>query len=192
MPPMLSRVVFQSERSFAYNGGGGVCFTNQDVEVQTLLVAANATHPADLSTLVDAPETARIRIAHDDGWAPPAMTVMEQSLTGQFFPDMGLFTTNWTVVEICFDAPVALSSLTFGNSAGAPGWDRFWRGEIRGIVAFDAPLGDEDVRKGVASFLALRGGFPGSPYQATYAQRKAAIEAGLNSGVDWATVIIIK
>jgi hypothetical protein len=187
-----SRVVFQSERSSDFSGGGPVCFTNQPSPlVQTIMLAVRA-DPADLATLVDAPETARLRIARGDGWALPGMTPMERQLTGQFLSDTGLFTTSWMVVEICFDSPAALSSLRFGNSAGPPEWDRLWKGEIRGVVCLDAPLEDEDTRQGLASFLALRGGFPGYPYQATYAQRKAAIEAGLKSGVDWATLIIVR
>ena len=189
-----SRVVFQSARSFAFNGGGPICFTNvPDVEVQTVMLAVRA-DPADLATLVDAPETARLRIAQTEGWTPPGMTPTEQSLTGQFLdPWTGDFFTDWLVAEITFDAPVALASLRFGNSAGRPEWDRVWRGGIKGIVCFNAPLDSEDVRAGVANWLALRGQFgKGHPYAATPAQRQAAIEAGLKSSVDWVTVIVIR
>jgi hypothetical protein len=156
--------------------------------VQTLMLAAKATDAVDLATLIDAPETARIRVVQDD-WLMPPVTATEQSLTGQFFSTVGQFISDWIVVEISFDCQIPLSSLRFGNSAGRAAWNRYWRGEIRGVVAFNTPPCD-DVRAGTSSLLALRGGFGG--YKATYAQRKAAVGAGLNYGVDWATVIIIR
>ena len=183
--PGQGRVVFQSLPAFS--GGDAVNFTN-DILVRTVMLAA-AGEAADLATLVDVTspgsmEAARLRMARE-GWAVPPMSAMEAALTAQFVPDQ------WQVLEVDLGAPVPLASLFFGDTAGRPEWLRQWRGEIRGIVCFDAPP-DSDVRAGVANWLALRGGFPGYPYQATHAQRKAAAEAGLNYGVDWATVIIVR
>ena len=186
-----SRVVFQS--SLAFSGGAPVCFTNPPgTSVQTILLATKAA-PADLATLIDAPEAARIRVAQYDGWILPAMSAVEQSLTGQLTTGTGEFTDRGVVVEVCFQNPVPLASLTFGDSGVRPEWGRLWRGEIKGVVCFDAPLDNEDVRAGVSNWLALRGKFEkGHPYAATSAQRQAALEAGLKSGVDWATVIVIR
>ena len=51
----------------------------------------------------------------------------------------------------------------------------------------DAP---ETARLRIANYLALRGRFTG--YPATTAQRQAAIAAGLNYGIVWGTIIIVK
>jgi len=173
-------VVFQT--NLVFNGGGPVCFTNQDVEVTTIMLATKAA-ATNLATLIDAPETARIRVAQD-GWLTPPMTAMEQSVTEQIKPE-----GEWRIIEIDFEVPVLLSSLTFGDSGVRSEWLRYWRGEVKGIVAFNTPP-SQDVRKGVSSLLAIRGGFGG--YTSTYAQRKAAVAAGLNYGVDWATLIILR
>jgi len=149
--------------------------------VQAVMLAAIG-DAADLATLIDAPETARIRIVQE-GYAEPAMTAMEQSVTAQFTP------AQWLVAEVDFGAPVPLGELFFGNTAGPSQWERVWQGEIAEIVAFSAPPG-ADVRAGVANYLAVKGKFYGHP--ATSAQRQAAIEAGLNYGLVWGTVIIVK
>jgi hypothetical protein len=158
------------------------------------MLSAIADAAADLATLMDvtAPysqETARIRIA-EAGWALPEMTAAEQALTGQFISGTGGFISDrWLVIAIDLESPVPLDELHFGDTAGRAAWQRVWQGGIGGVVCFDAPP-DEDVRSGVAAFLALRGGFGG--YKATPAQRQAAIGAGLNYGIDWATVIIVR
>ena len=182
-------MVFQSSPGFSA-GGAPVRFTSlPGTRVQTVMLAAQAGSPADLATLIDAPETARLRTARDGGWAFPEMTEMEQSLTAQFFPGQGGFISGWVVTEVTFGAPVPLEALRFGGSAGRPEWGRGWWGAIAEAVCFDAPPG-VDVRAGVANYLALRWKFGGHP--ATPAQRKAAIAAGLNYGVDWATIISIR
>jgi hypothetical protein len=180
LPSAPSRVVFQSAITTT---NFPVCFTNPPgAAVQTIMLSTRA-DAADLATLVDAPETARIRVAQDDGWTLPEMSAVEQSLTAQFVP------AQWLVAEVDFEQPVPLDSLRFGDTAGRPEWGRRWLGEIKGVVCFDAPPG-ADVRAGAASWLAVRGKFGG--YPSTHAQRQAAVEAGLNYGVDWATVIIIR
>jgi len=157
-------------------------FTNNpDTLVQTVMLAAVG-DAADLATLVDAPETARIRIAAE-GCAAPRMTPLEQSLTTQFVP------AQWFVAEIDFECPVPLGSLAFGDTAGRPLWMRGWQGEIAEAVCFGVPPCG-DVRAGVANYLAVRWGFHG--YRATHAQRQAAIGAGLNYGLVWGTVIIVR
>ena len=192
-----ARVVFQADLSAAFASGAPVCFTNEpDTLVRFIMIAAMADAPADLATLVDVTvpyswETARIRAAPEGG-PPPRMTAAEASLTGQFLSWAGQFEAGqWRVAEIAFDAPVPLHALHFGNSAGLAEWQRHWRGAIKGVVCFGAPPGT-DVRAGVANFLALRGGFPGFPYKATPAQRQAAIDAGLNHGLAWSTIITVR
>ena len=155
--------------------------TNGTAAVQTVLLSTQA-DAADLATLVDAPETARIRIAQEGG-VMPDMTAMEQSLTAQFKP------AQWMVAAIGFADPVALEDLLFGDTAGRPDWERAWQGEIAYVVCLDGPC-DNDLLAGVASYIALQGKFGG--YPATPAQRKAALAAGLKHGVDWATVIIVR
>ena len=174
------QVVFQA--AFPPAPDYPVCFTNNPgLLVQTVMLAVIG-DAADLATLIDAPETARLRIV-PDGAAEPAMTAQERSLTAQFVP------AQWLVAEVDFDAPVPLGSLFFGDTAGRPLWERGWQGGIAGIVCFDAPP-DADVRAGVANYLSLRGEFRG--YPATYAQKKAAIAAGLNYGLVWGTLIIVR
>ena len=171
-----SRVVFQSAL-----GTLPVSFAGSETPVSTIMLAAIG-DAADLATLADAPETARIRIVQE-GEAEPLMTAMEQSLTAQFVP------AQWLVAEVDFTAPVPLGALLFGDTAGRPLWGRGWQGEIAEIVCFDAPPG-ADVRAGVANYLAVKGKFYG--YRATPAQRQAAIAAGLNYGLAWGTLIIVR
>jgi hypothetical protein len=181
------RVVFQS--ALPSSGGAPVCFTNQpDTSVQTIMLATQA-DAADLATLIDctvphAMEFARLRVVHE-GIYMPEMSAMEQSLTGQFEPG------RWQVIAVDFPDPVPLDALHFGNSAGRPAWQREWRGAIKEVVCFSTPP-CENIRAGTANYLAVRWGFAGYPYTATPAQRQAAIEAGLNYGVAWGTVIIVK
>jgi hypothetical protein len=159
-----------------------VCFTNlAGVTVRTVMLVVRGA-PADLATLADSPEPARLRIA-PEGYPAPAMTAAERALTE------GLTPGRWQIVELDFAQPVELSSLFFGGSAGRPGWLRNWRGEIAEAVCFDAPPGG-DVRAGVAGYLSLRWGFRGHP--TTPAQRAAAISAGLHYGIVWGSVFILK
>ena len=151
------------------------------VAVQTLILAARG-DPADLATLVDAPATARLRIAPAGG-QEPEMSASERSLTAQFLPG------RWLNAGIDFETPADLPGLFFGGSSGRPEWSRNWRGEIAEIVGFDTPP-DADVRAGVANYLAIRWGFGG--YPATPEQRQAAIAAGLDCGFVWGTVFIVK
>ncbi|MEI7901196.1 MAG: hypothetical protein WCK89_13165 [bacterium] len=159
-----------------------VCFADTaTVTVQTLILVTRGA-AADLATLTDAPESARLRITAAEG-QEPEMSGPERLLTEQFLPD------RWLTVGIDFETPADLPGLFFGGSAGRPEWFRNWRGEIAEIVGFDTPP-DADVRAGVANYLSLRWGFGGHP--ATSAQRQAAINAGLHYGNVWSTLLILK
>jgi hypothetical protein len=188
-PPEPPRVVFQS--AVPANGGAPVSFTNENISVQTVMLATKAT-AADLATLIDVTvpysrEVARLRVAHG-GMPAPRMTAAERQLTGQFGPgDWG----EWRVVLIEFQDPVPLDALHFGNSAGRAAWMRGWGGPVKEIVCFSAPP-CEDIRAGTCNYLAIRWGFAGHPYTATLAQRQAAIDAGLKYGVAWSTLIMIR
>jgi hypothetical protein len=162
-------------------GGAGpgipspVCFTNAPgISVRTVILAARGS-AADMATLIDAPETARLRTASDEWWPGLETTAAERSLTERFLPGP------WQVVEADFGAAVNLARLSFGGSSGHPGWLRNWRGEIAEIVCFGAPP-DGNVRAGVAHYLALRWGIAGVP-PAAPAQREAAVSAGLHYGL---------
>jgi len=182
------RVVFQSP--LAFSGGAPVNFTNPPgILVQTIMLATKA-DAADLATLMDVTdpysmEFARLRFAAAGGGAAPEMSATEQSLADQFEPG------TWRVVALDLPDPVPLDALHFGNSAGRAAWQRGWRGAIKEVVCFSAPP-NGDIRAGTANYLAVRWRFAGWPYTATPAQRQAAIDAGLNYGVVWATVIIVK
>jgi hypothetical protein len=193
MPSLPSRVVFQAKPDF--NGGAPVNFTNENIFVQTVMLATKTETATDLATLVDVTvpysrEVARLRVAHE-GVSAPRMTAAERQLTGQFFSDTGQFTTGWVVVEITFGAPVPLDALHFGNTAGRAAWQRGWGGPVREVVCFNTPPCG-DVRAGVGNYLAVRWGFAGYPYTATLAQRQAAVDAGLNYGVAWGTLILVR
>lgn len=159
-----------------------VRFTNRpNATVQTVILAmrGNATN---LATLVDSPVTARLRIAAD-GCPVPDMTSAERVLTEALTPGW------WQISEVDLDQPAPLADLFFGGSAGRPGWLRNWRGEIAEAIGFNTPPG-EDVRAGVANYLAIRWGTGGHP--ATARQRQAAIDAGLDYGCAWGTLFIFK
>ena len=159
-----------------------VCFTNApNAAVQTVILAVRGS-AAELATLADAPETARIRIAAD-GDPEPDMTDAERALTESLTPGQ------WQVAEIDFDEPASLDGVFFGGSAGRPEWLRNWRGEIAEVVGFSTPP-DGDVRAGVANYLAIRWGIGG--YPASAEQRQAAIGAGLNCGHVWGTILFFK
>jgi hypothetical protein len=176
-----ARVVFQS---VAGGMGFPLYFADpQGVMVQTVMIATRAS-AADLATLADAPETARIRVAREGG-ALPGMTAAEEALTAQFRPG------EWMAAEIDFADPVPLGSLAFGDTAGLGEWGRRWPGEIAEGVCFGAPP-SADVRAGVANYLAVRWKFAGGQYRATAAQRQAAMGAGLNYGLAWGTFIIVR
>ena len=185
--PGPPRVVFQSDVPYAGAGGGAVCFTDAPNAFVRSVILATKADAADLATLVDvtAPysvETARIRVVQEGG-ALPEMTGMEASLTTQFAPGQ------WRVIALDFGGPLPLDALHFGDSAGRAEWQRAWGGAIAEAVCLDAPPG-ADILAGTANYLSLRWKFGGHP--ATPAQRKAAIAAGLNYGVDWATIISIR
>jgi hypothetical protein len=171
--------------SFGGTGPGvpsPVCFTNlPEVSVQTVVLATRGS-AVDLATLVDAPETARLRIA-PDGFPAPGMTAAERVLTE------GLIPGQWQIAEIDFSGPAPLASLFFGGTAGRPEWQRNWRGEIAEIVCFGTPP-NADVRAGVANYLSIRWGVGGHP--ATPAQRTAAVATGLRYGLVWGTSVILK
>jgi len=159
-----------------------VCLTNAtNAAVQTVVLAVRG-NAADLATLVDAPVTARIRIAAE-GCPEPDMTAAERALTVSLTPGQ------WQVAEVDFDLPAGLPEVFFGGSAGRPEWLRNWRGEIAEVVAFNTTP-DEDARAGVANYLAVRWGIGGYPANAR--QRQAAIDAGLNYGSTWGTLLFFK
>jgi hypothetical protein len=160
-----------------------VCFTNfPGVAVHAVILVTRG-GAADLATLVDAPEPARLRFA-PAGWPAPAMTASERALTERFVPGQ------WQATGVDLDRLVPLEALFFGGSAGRPEWRRNWRGEIAEIVCFDAPPGG-DLAAGVAHYLALRWGIAGVP-PATPAQRAAAVNAGLRRGLAWSSLFFIK
>lgn len=166
----------------ATNPASPVCFSGTEaVTVQTLMIAARG-EAADLATLVDAPETARLRLIHDGG-QPVATSAVEQSLTDQFIPQQ------WQLVAVDFGTPAPLAGLFFGGTAGRPAWDRRWRGELAEVVGFSAPP-DAELRAGVANYLSIRWGLGSHP--ATPEQRAAAISAGLRYGLVWGSVLIVK
>ena len=160
-----------------------VRFTNMPgVVAQTVILAARG-GLADLATLVDGPETARLRAA-PEGSPEPEMTGMERALTDALLPGQ------WQVIEVDFAQPADLSALFFGGSAGRPAWRRNWRGEIAEAVVFDVPPGG-DVRAGVANYLAIRWGAGARP--ATPEQRAAAVAAGLrHGGIVWRSALFLK
>ena len=159
-----------------------VCFTGAtNAAVQTVILAVRGS-ATNLATLADAPETARLRIAAE-GDPVPDMTAAERALTESLTPDQ------WQVAEIDFDEPANLAVVFFGGSAGRPEWLRNWRGEIAEAVGFSTSP-DGDVRAGVANYLSIRWGFGGHPANAQ--QRQAAINAGLNSGHVWGTILFFK
>lgn len=177
--PTLSALSFTGN---ATNTASPVCFSNTEtVTVQTLMLATRG-DAADLATLADAPETARLRLV-SDGSLQTEPGPVEQSLTQQFVPEQ------WQIVAVDFDAPVYLAGMTFGGSAGRPEWCRNWRGEISEIVGFDR-LPDADIRAGVANYLAIRWSL--ASYPASPGQRLAAINAGLDYGLVWGSVLFFK
>ena len=160
-----------------------VCFPNAaEVTVQTLMLVTRG-DAADLATLADAPEPARLRLV-SDGSRQTEPNAAELALTRQFVPQ------RWQVVAVDFGSPASLPEIFFGGTAGRPVWDRGWRGEIAEIVGFDTPP-DADVRAGVANYLSIRWGLaprhPASP-----AQRQAAIDAGLAYGLVWGSVLLLR
>lgn len=180
--PVTSELESLSFDGCVTNVPSPVCFPGAtNITVQTLMLAARG-DSADLATLADAPETARLRIAAE-GAQEPEMTEAERSLTEQFQPD------RWLTVGIDLETPTNLPALFFGGSAGRPEWSRNWRGEIAEIVGFSTPP-SADVRAGVANYLSIRWGFGGHP--ATPEQRQAAIDAGLDYGRTWGSVILIR
>ena len=162
------------------------CMTN--ITVSTVMLAARGSL-ADLATLIDAPETARLRVMPEWCPEPPDITMIERALTEAVTPGRWEEPGRWKVLEVDFAEPAELSELFFGGAAGRPDWLRNWRGEIAELVAFDAPP-DGATRAGVANYFSIRWGFGG--YPATSAQRTAAIAAGLNYGIVWGSVLILK
>lgn len=160
--------------------------TNTTASTVMLVARGNV---ADLATLIDAPETARLRVVPAWFPEPPDMTALEHALTEAVTPEPWEEPDRWKMLEVDFEESADLAGLFFGGTAGDSDWLRGWRGEIAELVAFDVPP-DGDTRAGVANYLAVRWGFGG--YPATFAQRDAARAAGLNSGIVWGSVIIIK
>jgi len=177
--PKLSALSFAGN---ATNPASPVCFSNTEtVTVQTLMLATRG-DAADLATLVDAPETARLRLV-SDGSRQTEPGAVEQSLTRQFVPQQ------WQLIAVDFGTPTNLSGMVFGGTAGRPGWNRSWQGEIAEIVGFNT-LPDTDLRAGVANYLSIRWGL--DPYPASPGQRQAAINAGLDYGLVWGSVLFLK
>jgi len=180
--PVTPRLNALSFAGNATNTPSPIRFGNTDaVTVQTLMFATRG-DSADLATLLDAPETARLRLISDGSHQTEPSSV-EQSLTRQFIPQQ------WQLVAVDFETPAHLSGMVFGGTAGRPVWNRGWRGEIAEIVGFDMPP-DADIRAGVANYLAIRWGL--GPNPASPGQRQAAINAGLDYGLVWGSVFFLK
>jgi hypothetical protein len=151
--PKLSALSFACD---ATNPASPVCFSNTVTggTVQALMLVTRG-DAADLATLVDAPETARLRLV-SDGRRQTEPGAAEESLTRQFVPG------RWQLVTVDFETPANLTEMFFGGTAGRPVWNRGWQGEIAEIVGFDTPP-DADIRAGVANYLAIRWGSPLPP-----------------------------
>ncbi|MGI6391112.1 MAG: hypothetical protein ACOX7Q_13105 [Kiritimatiellia bacterium] len=120
--PRLNALSFAGN---ATNPVSPVCFSNvAAVTVQTLMLVTRG-DAADLATLVDAPETARLRLV-SDGSRQTEPGAAELSLTQQFIPQQ------WQVVAVDFESPADLTEMFFGGTAGRPAWNRGWRGGDRG------------------------------------------------------------
>jgi hypothetical protein len=178
--PKLSALSFAGN---ATNPVSPVRFSNiaTGSTIQTLMLVTRGA-AADLATLVDAPETARLRLASDNS-RQTVPGAAEVSLTQQFIPQQ------WQLVTLDFEAPATVSEMVFGGTAGRPVWNRGWQGEIAEVVGFDTPP-DADVRAGVANYLSIRWKLAPSP--ASPGQRQAAIDAGLHYGLVWGSVIFLK
>lgn len=178
--PQLSALSFVGN---ATNPASPVCFSNTDsITVQTLMFATRG-EAADLATLADAPETARLRLV-SDGSRQTEPGPAEQSLTLQFIP------LQWQLVAVDFGSPANLSEMFFGGTAGRPVWNRCWQGELAEVVGFNTPPGAE-LRAGVANYLAIRWGL--GPHPASPSQRQAAIEAGLEHyGLVWGSLFLLR
>jgi len=177
--PKLNALSFAGN---ATNPVSPVCFSNiAAVTVQTLMLVTRG-DAADLATLADAPETARLRLV-SDGSRQTEPGAAELSLTRQFIPQQ------WQVVAVDLESPADLTEMFFGGTAGRPAWNRGWRGEIAEIVGFNTPP-DADVRAGVANYLSIRWGL--APHPASPEQRRAAIDAGLSYGLVWGSVLLLK
>ena len=180
--------------ALSFAGGGAdcpspVCFPGMtNIAVSTVLLAARG-DVADLATLIDGAETARLRIVPAWHPEPPAMTGIERALTEAVVPERWEEPEQWKVLAVDFAEPTDLAGLFFGGGAGRPAWLRNWRGEIAELAAFDAPP-DGDTRAGVANYFSVRWEFGG--YPATHTQQAAARAAGLHSGVVWGSRLIIK
>ena len=187
--PVTSRLAALSFAEGGANCPSPVYFpdmTNTTVSAVMLVARGNL---ADLATLADAPETARLRVVPEWSPEPPDITMIERALTEAVTPGRREEPGRWKVLEVDFGEPADMAGLFLGGTAGEPVWVRGWRGEIAELVAFDAPP-DGDMRAGVANYLAIRWGLGG--YPATFAQRDAAKAAGLHYGVAWGSVLIIK
>ena len=178
--PQLSALSFVGN---ATNPASPVCFSNTDsITVQTLMFATRG-EAADLATLADAPETARLRLV-SDGIRQTEPTPAEQSLTLQFIP------LQWQLVAVDFGSPANLPEMFFGGTAGRPVWNRCWQGELAEVVGFNTPP-DAELRAGVANYLAIRWGL--GPHPASPSQRRAAIEAGLEHyGLVWGSLFLLR
>ncbi len=152
-----------------------------NVAVRTVVLAARGS-ATNLATLVDGPETARLRIA-PDGSVDPDAGAIERAPTENQRPGPGAGAGQ------SFGVNTPRPPGVFGGSAGRPDWRRNWRGEIAEVIGFNAPP-DPDVRAGVANYLAIRWGFGGHP--ATTEQRQAAVAAGLRYGRTWGTALIFR
>lgn len=154
-------------RSLHFADGGSASPLHADTPdfaVAHVFAVIRCEAPADLSTLLDAPCSARFLSA---AWDRPALwefAVSQLETTAEYAVN-GVTTNVFTeaagfqLVEASWIEAVPLSALYIGGVAASPLWRRAWAGEIAELVLLDrSPTSGE--REALRRFAALKWGVP--------------------------------
>jgi hypothetical protein len=149
--------------------------------------------PADFSTLLDAPCSARFEPVAwlDEPWAfsksqitNTAAYAVNGAATNVFAGTSGL-----QLVEVFWNAPVAMGGLNVGGAAASPAWNRTWNGELAEIL-FLAATPTAPERDALWSYAALKWGVPVAATGSDVAETLRSL--GVSAGSLYASIVLVR
>jgi hypothetical protein len=149
--------------------------------------------PADFSTLLDAPCSARFQPVAwpDEPWVlstsqltNAAAYAVNGAATNVFAGTSGL-----QLVEVFWNAPVAMGGLYVGGAAASPAWNRTWDGELAELV-FLAATPTAPERDALWSYAALKWGVPVAAAGSDVAETLRSL--GVSPGSLYASIVLVR
>jgi hypothetical protein len=161
--------------------------------VSYAFVVVRCEAPADFSTLLDAPCSARFQPVAwpDEPWVLSTSQLTNTAAYAVNGAATNVFagTSGFQLVEAFWPAPVAMGGLYVGGAAASPAWNRTWDGELADLV-FLAATPTAGERDALWSYAALKWGVPVAATGTDVAETLRSL--GVSPGSLYASIVLVK